>query len=124
MAAIRQQKIKQNCSLRRFKMNTYFRITAYHPQEDFSVILDTYGKYQEIWEFSAYLITKKFNIIEVCVGNQIIEEASFPLIPNKSNQIFLRGIGKGKPEVQELEYKDRKSKAISVFDKIYGQYEL
>ena len=104
-------------------MNTYFRITAYHPQEDFSVILDTYGKYQEIWEFSAYLITKRFNIIEVCEGNQIIKESSFPLIPKKSSRIFLRGIGRGKPEVQELEYKNRKCKAITVFDKVYGQFE-
>ena len=43
-------------------MNTYFRITAYYPKEDFSIILDTYGKYEEIWQFSAYLVRRKFKI--------------------------------------------------------------
>ena len=29
--------------------NNYFRITAYYPSEDVSCIMDTYGKYDEIW---------------------------------------------------------------------------
>ena len=43
-------------------MNTYFRITAYHPKEDISAILDTEGKYEELWEFSAFLVSKGFKI--------------------------------------------------------------
>ena len=105
-------------------MNTYFRITAYHPQEDFSVILDTYGKYQEIWEFSAYLVSKRFKILEVCEGEQIVDESTFPLVDKKSDKIFLRCIGKGKPEIQEMEYQGRKCKAISLYDKVYGQFDI
>ena len=102
-------------------MSTYFRITAYYPKEDISAILDTNGKYEELWEFSAFLVSKGFKIIEVCEGEQIID-ATFPLIKNPTSKIHLRAIGKGKPEIQELEYESRKCKAITVFDKIYGQF--
>ena len=74
-------------------MNTYFRITAYYPKEDFSIILDTYGKYEEIWQFSAYLVSKRFKIIEVCEASQIAE-TTFPLLKEKSDKIYLRAIGK------------------------------
>ena len=46
-------------------MKTYFRITAYHKEKDFSVILDTYQMFEQLWEFSALLIEKGFDIIEV-----------------------------------------------------------
>ena len=49
-------------------MANYFRITAYHPQKDISVIMDSNGKFEKLWQFSAYLIQKGFKIIEV--GNQ------------------------------------------------------
>ena len=102
-------------------MNTYFRITAYYPKEDFSVILDTHGKYEEIWQFSAYLVSKRFKIIEVCEASQIAE-TTFPLLKEKSGKIYLRAIGKGRPEVEEFTYMDRPCKSITVYDKIYGQF--
>ena len=40
--------------------NNYFRLTAYYPTENISCIMDTYGKYDEIWQFSAYLVKLKF----------------------------------------------------------------
>ena len=44
-------------------MNTYFRITAYHPQSDVSFIIDSVNQYEVIWEFSAALV-KKCKILE------------------------------------------------------------
>ena len=46
-------------------MNNYFRITAYHPAEDLSVIADSNGKFEKLWEFSAYMVSKGFKVIAV-----------------------------------------------------------
>lgn len=46
-------------------MNNYFRITAYHPAEDLSVIADSNGKFEKLWQFSAYIVSKGFKVIAV-----------------------------------------------------------
>ena len=49
-------------------MANYFRITAYYPEKDFSVILDSNGMFEKLWMFSSYLVQKGFKILEV--GNE------------------------------------------------------
>lgn len=39
-------------------MSNYFRITAYHPDEYISVIMDSNGKFEKLWQFSACLVAK------------------------------------------------------------------
>ena len=51
-------------------MNTYFRITAYHPALDISFIIDSINQYEEIWEFSADLVSKKCKILAVSDDSQ------------------------------------------------------
>ncbi len=102
-------------------MSNYFRITAYHKESDISVILDSSGRFEKLWEFSSFLVGKGFSIIEVCKGDMIVKE-TLPSVKHESNMILLLGIGKGKPEISELEYQDRPCKSIAVFDKVYGQY--
>ena len=46
-------------------MNDYYRITAYHPETDISVILDSYGRFEKLWQFSAFLVARKFKIVAV-----------------------------------------------------------
>ena len=46
-------------------MNNYYRITAYHPETDISVILDSYGRFEKLWQFSAFLVARKFKIVAV-----------------------------------------------------------
>ena len=104
-------------------MANYFRITAYHPEKDFSVILDSNGKFEKLWQFSAYLVQRGFKIAEAGNVDNIID-STFPLASQTSNKILLRAIGKGRPETQELVYQGKPSKAITVYDKIYGQYVL
>ena len=102
-------------------MANYFRITAYYPEKDFSVILDSNGKFEKLWQFSAYLVKRGFKIAEVGNVDNIID-STFPLVSRTSNKILLRAIGNGRPEIQELVHQDKLSKAITVYDKIYGQY--
>ena len=72
-------------------MANYFRITAYHPDKDISAILDSYGRFEKLWQFSAYLVQKGFKIIQVCTSNNFVE-ATFPALSSESNKILLRGV--------------------------------
>ena len=75
----------------------YFRITAYYPTENISCIMDTFGKYDEIWEFSAYLVKLKFKIIDVAQTGQF-EYGNIPLVKEPSDQFILLACMKGKVE--------------------------
>ena len=48
-------------------MANYFRITAYNRDEDYSIIIDSYGAFNELWQFSSCLVDKGFSII--AIGN-------------------------------------------------------
>ena len=78
----------------------YYRITAYHSDEDLSVILDSYGKFETLWDFSATLVSHGFKIITLSRA-EAIAESTFPFI-EQSNKIAVRAIGKGLPELQDM----------------------
>ena len=46
-------------------MKEKFRITAYHPTKDISVIIDSHGRFEKLWQFSSHLLTKGFKVLEV-----------------------------------------------------------
>ena len=66
MAAVRQQANQETGSVKEETMNTYFRITAYSPEYDASMILDAYGRYEKKWQFSSELVKLGLKILEVC----------------------------------------------------------
>ena len=45
--------------------NNYFRITGYYPEKDFCFIMDCYGKFEKLWQFSVYVRDKGINVLEV-----------------------------------------------------------
>ena len=49
-------------------MANYFRITAYNPAEDVGMIVDSNGRHEKLWQFSAELVAKGFKIF--AVGNE------------------------------------------------------
>ena len=49
-------------------MNNYYRITGYCEQEDFCFIMDCYGMFEKLWQFSSYLLQKGLKVLEV--GNE------------------------------------------------------
>lgn len=77
-------------------MTNYFRITAYHKNEDISIIMDSNGMYEEIWQFSAYLISKGFTIIEVGDEKQF-DYGNMPKIEQDKHNIIIRACKTGKP---------------------------
>ena len=80
-------------------MKNYFRITAYHPTLDISFIIDSVNQYDEIWEFSADLVSKKCKILEVSEHSQF-DDGTIPKSTIHGDNYILRACMKGKVEKQ------------------------
>lgn len=80
-------------------MTNYFRITAYHPAEDLSVIADSNGKFEKLWQFSAYMVSKGFKIIEVGNANRF-GEGNMPKAKRDTIHVILRVYQRGKPDIR------------------------
>ena len=119
MAALRKEAVKENSCIRRTIWQTILELRHITPKKDISVILDSNGMFEKLWQFSSYLVQRGFKILEVGANENIIE-STFPAVKEVSNRIMLRAIDKGKPEIQEMTYQDRPCKAITLYDKIYG----
>ena len=77
-------------------MANYFRITAYHPQEDFSIIIDSFGMFEKLWQFSSFLVSKGFKVLEV--GNEdTFDFGNIGKSEYEANQMILRACAKGEP---------------------------
>ena len=80
-------------------MANYFRITAYHPTENLSVIMDSNGLFQKLWQFSSYMVSKGFKIIEVG-GEDKFDDGDMPKAGYDNVHVILRACKSGKPEIQ------------------------
>lgn len=80
-------------------MKNYFRITAYHKKLNISMIMDSYGKFNELWEFSAYLVEKGFSILEVHRANKFID-GNFPKASQDNDHVILRAAQYGMPDIE------------------------
>ena len=98
----------------------YYRITAYHTDEDISVILDSNGRFESLWDFSSFLVSHGFKVLSLSRA-EVLVESTFPLI-EETNKLAVREIEKGMPTILEFEYNARKCRGITVGDKLYGQY--
>ena len=81
-------------------MQNYFRITAYHPEENVSVIMDAYGMFEKLWQFSSFMVQKGFKIIAVGNGETFTDgniEKETKVEPEK---IILRAYATGKPTIE------------------------
>lgn len=91
-------------------MTNYFRITAYNKEEDYTIIVDSYGLFDALWEFSSLLVKKGFSIF--AIGNQDkFDEGNMPKETTPIDKIMLRSYLQGKPV--------RDGKKITVGDKYY-----
>ena len=123
MAAVRQQTVKENTNggvSRKGEntMNNYFRITGYSEQEDFCFIIDCYGMFEKLWQFSSYLLQKGLKILEV--GSDIkFLDGNIARIEENPDKLILRASAKGKPEYTTQSINGVTYKAVKVADKIY-----
>ena len=81
-------------------MANYFRITVYHPAEDFSAIIDSYGMFDKLWQFSAYLVSKGFKVLEV--GSEgSFTDGNITRAEYDAERMILRACQKGKPTYRD-----------------------
>lgn len=77
-------------------MENYFRITAYNKEKDYSIIMDSYGAFNELCQFSSMLVDKGFSII--AVGNEnFFNDGNIPKVEKPSNKMILRAEMQGRP---------------------------
>ena len=88
----------------------YFRITAYNREEDYSIIMDSYGAFDNLGAFSSMLVDKGFSII--AIGNaKFFEDGNIPKVEKHTDKMILRAESNGRPI--------RNGKQLSVGDKSY-----
>ncbi len=78
-------------------MENYFRITAYHPQENITAVIDSNGQFEKIWQFSSSLVNKGFKILKV---NNEFKESDFSKI-NKPVAYAVRAYAIGMPDIKD-----------------------
>lgn len=99
-------------------MEKYFRITGYNEKDNYCFIVDSNGMFEELWQFSSYLIQKGLKIIEVSKIENMID-VNIKKAEKDSEHIILRAIADGKPEYIEENINGTTYKAVKVADKIY-----
>ena len=95
-------------------MTNYFRITAYHKKLNISMIMDSSGKFNELWEFSAYLVAKGFSILEVHRANKFTD-GNFTKASQDNDHIILRAAQYGMPDIQT-----NGSKTVTIANRYYS----
>lgn len=79
-------------------MANYFRITAYHPTENLSVIMDSNGLFEKLWQFSAFMVSKGFKIIEV--GDECkFADGDMPKTERDNVHVIARACKNGVPDI-------------------------
>ena len=91
-------------------MNNYFRITGYYPKEDVCFIIDSYGKFSELYDFSTYLIEKGVKVVKARAEGRF-DFGNITKAPPDNDYLILRACNKGQPiikgnsvEVKEKSY--------------------
>ena len=100
-------------------MANYYRITAYHKEKDISIIMDSYGYFEKKWQFSADLIRRGFDIIEVSDDTQFLDGNIERLTVPKQDKLTLRSCSMGKPKYISKDKKKIEHKTVVVGNKEY-----
>ena len=79
-------------------MNNYFRITAYHKCLNICLIADCHGRFEKLWQFSSFFVTKGFEIISVCKDEEFTC-GNIPKADYNAEHILIRACDKGRANV-------------------------
>lgn len=80
-------------------MNNYFRITGYYPKEDVCFIIDSYGKFSELYDFSTYLIEKGVKVVKARAEGRF-DFGNIPKAAPDNGYLILRACDKGQPIIK------------------------
>ena len=98
--------------------NNYFRITGYYQKEDFCFIMDCFGKFEKLWQFSVFVRDKGITVLEVSKDGNFLDGNMDRAEYDKEN-VILRATQKGKPDYIPYEIDGTNYKAVKVDNCIY-----
>lgn len=98
--------------------NNYFRITGYYPKDDFCFIMDCFGKFEKLWQFSVFVRDKGITVLEVSKDGYFLDGNIDRAEYDKEN-VILRATQKGKPDYINHVIDGKKYKAIKVGSRFY-----
>lgn len=98
--------------------NNHFRVTAYHHGEDITVLIDSYGVYEKLWQLSSMLVMKGFKILEASDNTKFLDVVIPEIHPN-TDKLYLRACMQGKPDVFLQDIDGRRVKVIQVENRMY-----
>jgi len=96
----------------------YFRITAYYPAEDLSVIMDANGMYEKLWQFSSEIIQNGLKVLEVS-GDEKFLDGNIQKTAPDPDRFILRAYAKGMPGKVYFDHNGITYHAVKVGEKIY-----
>ena len=98
--------------------NNHFRVTAYHPTEDITVLIDSYGVYEKLWQLSSMLVMKGFNILEASDSSKFVD-VNIPTVEPNKDKLYLRACMQGKPDEFLQTIDGRRVKVVQVENRMY-----
>lgn len=98
--------------------NNHFRVTAYHTTEDITVLVDSYGVYEKLWQLSSMLVLKGFNILEASDSSKFVD-VNIPTVEPNKDKLYLRACMVGKPDAFLQTIDERRVKVIQVENRMY-----
>ena len=99
-------------------MANYYRITAYYPAEDFCFIIDSHGRFEKLWEFSSYLVSKGIKIIEVANGDTFLD-GNMKRAKEHLEYIYIHSAQRGQPTKTTVTVDEKTYRAIEIYGRRY-----
>lgn len=119
MVALHQTSIKENSSIKGDKiMAKYYRITAYWPEKDISVIIDSNGMFERLYEFSEFVSNKGVKIQEVSSGENMLD-GNIDRAEENLKKLIIQAADYGRPKYAPYVLRGKEYKGVQVDDKIY-----
>ena len=99
-------------------MANYYRITAYHPSEDYCFIVDCHGKFEKLWEFSSYLVGKGLKVLEVSNGDTFLD-GNMKRAKEHPEYLYIQSAQRGKPTMTTVTVDGKTYRAVEVCGRRY-----
>ncbi len=100
-------------------MTQYFRITGYSPEHDICFIMDCYGMFEKLWQFSSFVISKGCKVLEVSSDEKFIDINIEKVDEIDAEHVILRASSMGTPQYVEKTIDGISYKAVQIEDKLY-----
>ena len=99
-------------------MANYFRITAYHPGEDYCFIVDSHGRFERLGAFSSYLVHKGVKILEASNGDKFLD-GNMMRAKEHPEYLYIQSAQRGKPIMTTVTVDGKSYPAIEVCGRRY-----